>query len=140
VGLAERSLERLAIQRLILSDGERLRVTTQLVKAPDGALLWSNAAQVSLQDIFRLHDELVDRIVQALVLPLTAQEHRALKRDVPTSAISYEFFLRANQLAAVGDVPNMLLARDLYLRSVEGDAAYAPAWACLGRVYRFLAK
>jgi serine/threonine protein kinase len=124
----------------ILSDGERLRVTMQLVKAPDGALLWSNAAQVSLQNIFQLQDDLVDRIVQALVLPLTAHEHRALKHDVPASAISYEFFLRANQLAAVGDLPNMLLARDLYLRSVEGDAGYAPTWACLGRAHRFLAK
>src|SRR2546425_11072045 len=112
----------------------------QLVKAPDGALLWSNAAQVTLQNIFQLQEDLVDRIVQALMLPLTAHEHRALKHDVPASAISYEFFLRANQLAAVGDVPNMLLARDLYLRSVEGDAGYAPTWACLGRAHRFLAK
>ena len=34
----------------------------------------------------------------------------------------------------------MILARDLYLRSVEADPKYAPAWACLGRTHRFLGK
>lgn len=124
----------------ILSDGEHLRVTTQLVQAPDGKLLWSNTSQASLRNIFQLQDDLVERIVQSLTLPLTAREHRALKHDVPVSAIAYECYLRANQLAIAGDLQSMTLARDLYRRCVDDDAAYAPAWACLGRIYRFLAK
>jgi eukaryotic-like serine/threonine-protein kinase len=124
----------------ILSDGEHLRVTTQLVQAPDGKLLWSNTSQATLRNIFQLQDDLVERIVQSLTLPLTAREHRALKHDVPASAIAYECYLRANQLAAAGDLQSMTLARDLYRRCVDDDAVYAPAWAALGRVYRFLAK
>jgi TolB-like protein len=124
----------------ILSDGDHLRVTTQLVQAPDGKLLWSNTSQATLRNIFQLQDDLVERIVQSLTLPLTAREHRALKHDVPASAIAYECYLRANQLATAGDLQSMTLARDLYRRCVDDDAAYAPAWACLGRVYRFLAK
>ena len=124
----------------ILSDGEHLRVTTQLVQAPDGKLLWSNTSQATLRNIFQLQDDLVERIVQSLRLPLTAREHRALKHDVPASAIAYECYLRANQLAAAGDLQSMTLARDLYRRCVDDDAAYAPAWASLGRIYRFLAK
>ena len=53
----------------ILSDGERLRVNTQLVEAPSGAVLWSNTSQTSVRDIFQLQDELVDRIVDSLALP-----------------------------------------------------------------------
>ena len=124
----------------ILSDGEHLRVTTQLVEAPSGVVLWSNASQVTLHDIFHLQDELVDRIVQSLALPLTDREHRALKHDVPMNAVAYELYLRANQLAAVGDVPSMIRARDLYLRCVDAEPKYAPAWACLGRTYRFIGK
>ncbi len=125
----------------ILSDGENLRVTTQLVQAPDGALVWSNTSQVSLRDIFQLQDSLVDRIVQSLAVPLTAREQRALKHDVPASALSYEFFLRANQLIAGGyNAQNMVLARDLYLQSVDADPKYAPAWACLARAYRYIGK
>ena len=116
----------------ILSDGEHLRVTTQLVQAPDGKLLWSNTSQATLRNIFQLQDDLVERIVQSLTLPLTAREHRALKHDVPASAIAYECYLRANQLATAGDLQSMTLARDLYRRCVDDDAAYAPAWACSG--------
>jgi eukaryotic-like serine/threonine-protein kinase len=71
----------------ILSDGALLRVTTQLVEAPSGTVLWSDTSQVSLRDIFQFQDELVDRIVQSLTLPLTAREKRLLKHDVPASAI-----------------------------------------------------
>jgi eukaryotic-like serine/threonine-protein kinase len=124
----------------ILSDGENLRVTTQLVQSPDGKLLWSNTSQATLRNIFQLQDDLVERIVQSLTLPLTAREHRALKHDIPASAIAYECYLRGNQLAVAGDLQSMTLARDLYRRCVDDDAAYAPAWAALGRVYRFLAK
>jgi serine/threonine protein kinase/Tfp pilus assembly protein PilF len=125
----------------LLSDGENLRVTTQLVQAHDGAVLWSHTSQVSLQHIFRLQDDLVDRIVQSLAIPLTSREHRALKRDLPANAAGYEFYLRANQLVAAGyNAQNMMLARDLYLQSLDADPAYAPAWAHLARACRYIGK
>ena len=125
----------------MLSDGQQLRVTTQLVQVADGAVLWSDSSQVSLRNIFRLQDDLVDRIVQSLELPLTARERRALKHDVPASVAGYEFYLRANQVVASGyNAQSMMLARDLYLQAVDADRKYAPAWAQLGRAYRYLAK
>jgi hypothetical protein len=127
----------------LLSVGQRLQVNAQLVSASDGALLWSNNSKMSLQDIFQLQDELVDRIVQSLALPLTLSERRALKRDVPATAIAYELYLRGNEQAtpyATYGHSNILLARDLYLRSIEADPQYAPARACLGRAYRIIGK
>lgn len=122
----------------LLRAGDRVRVTTQLVEAPAGTLLWSQSAQVTLTDIFQLEDDLVHRVVEALALPLTAREHRQLAQDVPESPKAYEFYLRANQLAT--DSATWALARDLYLQCVETAPRYAPAWAKLGRVYRLLAK
>ncbi len=124
----------------ILADGERLRVSTQLIQMPAGTVLWTHASQGALQDVFRLQDELVNRIVQSLAGPLTATEQRALNHDVPASAISYELYLRANQLATAYETQQMILARDLYLRSVDIDPTYAPAWAALGRIYRMVGK
>jgi tetratricopeptide (TPR) repeat protein len=124
----------------ILSDGEHIRVTSQLVEAATGTMLWTNTSQVSSKDVFALQDDLVDRIVQALTLPLTAREHRLLKHDVPASPGAFEYYLRANQLTVGSDVQNMTLARDLYIRCLEADPRYAPAWARLGRVHRFIGK
>ena len=122
----------------LLRAGDRVRVTTQLVEAPAGTLLWSQSAQVTLTDIFELEDNLVHRIAEALALPLTAREHRLLAQDVPESPQAYEFYLRGNQLAT--ESGTWSVARDLYLQCVETAPRFAPAWAKLGRVHRLLAK
>ena len=43
----------------LLRAGKQLRLTTQLVEAPSGTLIWSKASQVELRDIFQLQDTLV---------------------------------------------------------------------------------
>jgi TolB-like protein len=139
--IAERAHVDAILAGSILSDGKQLRLNAQLIGAADGALLWSDTSNVSVSDIFQLHDELVHRIVQSLELPLTAGEKRNLKRDVPATGMSYQLYLQANQLSATWWVPeNLYKARDLCLHSLDMDPAFAPAWACLGRTYRLLGK
>jgi DNA-binding winged helix-turn-helix (wHTH) protein len=122
----------------LLRSGEKLRVTTQLTEVPAGTLLWSQTWQVSIGDIFQVHDELTSHIVESLALPLTTREQRMIKRDVPSSSGAYELYLRGNQLSL--DSKQWTLARDVYLRCVEEDPRYAPAWARLGRMYHVIAK
>jgi DNA-binding winged helix-turn-helix (wHTH) protein/tetratricopeptide (TPR) repeat protein len=122
----------------MLRAGEQLRVSTQLTEVPAGTLLWSQTSQVPLRDIFQVQDELAQRIVVSLSVPLSAREHRTLRRDVPSSAKAYEFFLRANQLSH--DPKQWDVARDLYLRCIDEDPRYAPAWARLGRIHHVMGK
>jgi eukaryotic-like serine/threonine-protein kinase len=122
----------------LLSANGQLRVSTQLVEAPSGSLIWSQTSQMPLRDIFQLQDDLVNRIVESLSLPLTGREYRRLKHDVPASPTAYECFLRANVL--YHDWSKVTVARELYARCVEEDPQYAPAWARLGRCHRLLAK
>jgi DNA-binding winged helix-turn-helix (wHTH) protein len=77
----------------LLRAGDQVRVTTQLTDAANGALLWSDTAQASVGDVFRVQDDLTQRIVASLALPLTAREQVLLQRDVPANAAAYEFFL-----------------------------------------------
>ncbi|MGA2196837.1 MAG: protein kinase [Bryobacteraceae bacterium] len=120
--------------------GEQLRLSCQLLAAPSGTLIWSDTLHVSMDDLFQVQDGLANQIVQSLMLPLTERERRILRHDVPTSAKAYEYYLRANQLSVHRSIENMRLARDLYLQCLEEDPGYAPAWARLGRVHRFLEK
>lgn len=125
----------------ILRAGDAIRVTTQLVAAPGGEVLRSHTAQATLRDVFQLQDDLVPRIVSSLPLPLTRGEQQLLKHDVPASPAAYEFYLRGNdvrQQATLVSLDAARRARDLYLRSVEEDPQYAPAWANLGRCYLVL--
>jgi DNA-binding winged helix-turn-helix (wHTH) protein/tetratricopeptide (TPR) repeat protein len=122
----------------LLRAGAELRVSTQLTEVPAGTLIWSETSQVALGDIFQVQDELAQRIVGSLSLPLSAREHRMLKRDVPSSAKAYELFLRANHLSH--DPKQWDLARELYLKCIDEDPQYAPAWARLGRIHHVMGK
>ncbi len=124
----------------LMRAGDRLRLTFQLVEAPSGAIVWSDTATVAMEDLFHLQDQLSERIVQSLMQPLSEREHRILRHDRPATARAYEYYLRANQLATVRTLDNIRLARDLYAQCLEEDPEYAPAWARLGRVYRFIEK
>ena len=120
----------------LLRSGGELRVGVQLVEATSGRVMSSQTEQGELRNVFQLQDRVVGRIVDFLALPLNARERRILSRDVPASSAAYEYYLRANELAYNFDPA----ARDLYLRCVEEDPHYAPAWARLGRCCRIIAK
>ena len=122
----------------LLRVGERLRVRAQLVEASSATQMWSDTLDAPIDDLFRLQDDLSQRIVEALVPPLSGRERGALRHDVPASAKAYEFYLRANQL---GHDPSSLdVARGLYEQAVQADPEYAPAWARLGHLYRVIGK
>ncbi len=134
--LAQRADVDIVLTGTLLRSGSQVRVNAQLVEAPGGAVLWSMTSQVELGDVFQLQDTLTQRIVDSLAVPLSARDQRMLRSDVPGTAKAYEFYLRANQLGY--EPKNWSLARDLYLRCLEEDPGYAPAWARLGRIYRVL--
>src|SRR5215831_11676771 len=128
----------LIITGTLLSSGDEIRVTAQLTDAATGTLLCSYSTQTSIGHVFRLQDELTECVVGALSLQLTSREQRILRQDVPSDPKAYEYYLRGNQFSH--DPKQWGAARDLYLRCVETDPCYAPAWARLGRIHHVMAK
>lgn len=124
----------------LLRAGERFRLICQLIEAPGGTVLWSETANSSMQELFTVQDELCERILRSLQVPLDEREQRISHRDSPPTARAYECYLRANQIMAVRTLDNMDIARDLYLQCLEESPDYAPAWVRLGRAYHFLGK
>ena len=115
----------------LLNIGEQLRITTQLAEVPSGTLLWSHSSQASIRELLELHDDLVRRVVDALLPSLTVQEHRALQQDRPASPAVYQLYLQANEFSR--ERQKLPTAIQLYERCVNLDPSYALAWAKLGR-------
>jgi TolB-like protein len=124
----------------LLRAGERFRLICQLIEAPGGRVLWSETANSSMQELFTVQDELCERILGSIRVPLDEREQLITHRDVPATARAYECYLRANQIMAVRTLDNIGIARDLYLQCLEESSDYAPAWVRLGRAYHFLGK
>jgi serine/threonine protein kinase len=122
----------------LLSSGDQVRVSAQLVEAPSGTLVRAMTFQSPNREIFQLQDSLANSIVESLSLSLTPADHGRINRDVPSNPEAYVDYLRANQIQL--DSKQWKTARDLYLRCVDRDPGFAPAWARLGRCYRLLGK
>lgn len=115
----------------LLSLGEQLRITTQLVEAPSGTLIWSHSSQATIRDLLELHDDLVRRVVESILPSLSPRQHQALHQDRPANAAVYELYLRANEMSRHWE--NLPAAIEQYERCVSMDPSYALAWTRLGR-------
>jgi eukaryotic-like serine/threonine-protein kinase len=133
---AEADVDRVVMGTLLRA-GDQLRAAAQLVEAPAGTLLTSHTVQSPLGDLFGLQDDLARRVVEALSLPL-AGGGDAPTPEAPRNPRAYGLYLRARELER--SYERLTEARDLYLRCLELDPAFAPAWAQLGRCHRVIAK
>ena len=122
----------------LLSSGEQVRVSAQLVQAPSGTLVRAITSQSTNGEIFQLQDALAKSIVESLSLSLTVRDQGRINRDAPANPEAYECYLRANEIQL--DSKQWAAARDLYLRCLEHDPRFAPAWARLGRCFRLIGK
>jgi eukaryotic-like serine/threonine-protein kinase len=125
----------LVMSGTLLRAGEQIRVSAQLLAAPEGTLIWTHTLQAALTDLFEVQDDLSRRIVESASASLGP-------RPVPSERVplgrAHELFLRANQFAF--EPRTWQRARELYEESVAQDPEYAPAWARLSRIYRVMGK
>jgi tetratricopeptide (TPR) repeat protein len=94
--------------------------------------------QAPLDDLFSIQDSICSEVVAALAVPLSNRDQRQLRQDVPANPEAYASYLQANRLSESS--AQWTTAREMYLRAVEADPSYAPAWARLGRCLRLMGK
>jgi TolB-like protein len=112
--------------------GQELRVTTQLIRASDGVQLWSQTYDRNLTDIFKVQDEISERVAKALneTLAITGQLV-GQESDVQAYnlVLKGDYFKRRRTL---GDVEK---AAELYRQAIDINPGYALAWARLASAY-----
>ena len=110
--------------------GQQLRVTAQLIRASDGRLLWSQAYDRNLSDIFKVQDEIGAGVSQALhvVLP---NGHPPHEPDVQ----AYNLVLEGNYFKVRRTLGDAERAAELYQQALDIRPDYALAWARLASAY-----
>lgn len=115
--------------------GNRLRITGQLINAADGFHLWSEVYDRDLDDVFKIQDEVSERIAEVLRVNLTETERRQLS-VVPTQSIeAYEYYSRGRYLFYQYTRAGHQAAIEMYLKALELDKNYALAYAGLSVCY-----
>lgn len=118
---------RAVLEGSVQKSGDRLRVTTQLVDVADGYHLWSRRWDRTMEDVFRIQDEVAEGVARALHVILSEPERRRL-RKVPTGEVrAYEAYLRGRAYMADQRRRSLEYAREMFRRALELDADFALA-------------
>jgi len=121
-------------------DGDRLRITAQLVNAGDGYQVWSARYDRQMKDVFAIQDEIAQSVVGALKVILSEREKATLGR-VPTESLpAYEYYLRGRQFLRQTRKRSLAFAREMFARAIELDPNYGLAHAGLADAVCLLAN
>ncbi|HXI86314.1 MAG TPA: hypothetical protein VNH64_02565, partial [Parvularculaceae bacterium] len=96
----------------VRKQGERVRITAQLIKASDGFHLWSQTYDRNLTDIFAVQDEISAAIADALAMKITKRAGPDLVGHIDPQV--YDIYLRARQLFATRNPESMRQAVTLF--------------------------
>ena len=75
--------------------GNRLRLSAQLIDAPQDVHRWAGTYDGTIEDVFSIQEQMARKIVQALELRLTAHEDKQLSERAINDVAAYECYLRA---------------------------------------------
>ena len=112
--------------------GPELRVTTQLVRASDGVELWSQTYDRNLADIFKVQDDISERVANALNATL-AIGGPPIGQESDVEA--YNLVLEGNYYKARRTKGDVEKAIQLYKKAIDLRPNYALPWARLANAY-----
>ena len=127
----------------IRSSGNRIRISVDLTDPATGSSIWSERYDGTMDDVFEVQDEIVRKVIVALVGKLEMAGLERAKRKPTENLTSYEYLLRGRDYHHKFSKEGVLSAIEMLDKSIEADPnnAQAYAWrACslgqgLGRGY-----
>ena len=114
---------------------DQVRINVTFIDADTGLNIWAERFDGSLDDVFILQDQVVDKVVKALKVELTAQELDNLKRPTASNVEALqEYFLGRAIYGSISKQENEV-ARKRFRRAIELDPNFAQAYASLALTY-----
>jgi hypothetical protein len=122
-------------------DQNRVRVNAQLIDTASGAHLWADRFEEDVADLFKLQDQVVARLANALGYALVQAEAEAGAHSKNPDSIDLDMRGRAAMIQSVQQQPtkdNLIAVRAWFDRALEIDPNDADAFA--GEAVTYLAE
>lgn len=130
---------RAVLEGSIQRSGDRLRVTTQLISAEDGYHLWTERWDRTMEDVFRIQDEIAANVARVLKAVLHEHERRAMAKVHTRDVEAWERYLRGKAFFFQSRRRSLQFAREMFLAAIGKDAGFALAYAGLADATAMLA-
>lgn len=117
-------------------DGDRLRVTAQLINVATGYHLWSETFERDASGIFALQDEIANQVVDVVRLRFSAAPEAGERGT--SNRVALEHYYRGMERFNERTVASLQLALSDFLEATRVDSAFALAHAALAQTYAVL--
>ena len=111
--------------------GNNLRITARLIDSSNGQNIWAERFDRQLDDVFKVQDDVTQRIVSSLSIQLTKQDKEVLTQPTTSSFAAYDLFLQGQSLSNERTKEANLQAQKAYQKAIGLDPGYARAYGAL---------
>jgi TolB-like protein/Tfp pilus assembly protein PilF len=118
-------------------DGNKVRITAQLLQATTDQHLWAENYETDLRNIVNLQGEIASRIADQVEITLSPQEKERFATPRPVDPKAYEAYLKGQSYFEHWTGAGTLEARKYYREAISIDPNYAQAYAALADTYVF---
>lgn len=110
---------------------DKIRITAQLIKASDGSHLWSETFDRSIDDVFKVQDEIAKAVAAALKVRLLGNQ--AIPRQ--SNPEVYNLWMQSRYYSRKGTTDGRKKGFEFARLAVSTDSTDARAWAQLSYCY-----
>jgi tetratricopeptide (TPR) repeat protein/TolB-like protein len=112
-----------------------IRMTAHFTDVATGNLAGSAKVDGTIDDIFRLQDEIVTRLIGTLELEVSDSELRKIERPETSEVEAYEYYVRGRQLLLQMGKEGLPKAIEYFKKAIDLDPGYALAYSGLGSIH-----
>jgi eukaryotic-like serine/threonine-protein kinase len=123
----------LVVEGSVVRDGQRVRITAQLIRAPTDEHVWANTFERDLSHVLALQEDVAKAIAEQIGVRLAPWHTAAAPGENPQAQ---EAYLRGIYYYGMGD---MMKSAQALEQAVMLDPDHALAYAALARTYYFIA-
>jgi TolB-like protein/Tfp pilus assembly protein PilF len=123
------------VEGTIFRAGKRVRVTVQLLHAPEDRHLWATSYERDLRDVLALQKELANAIAGEISLTLNSQRKSAAPR---VSAAAYDAYLKGRYCWNLRTEEGLKKSIEYYSKAITKESRYALAYSGLADSYALL--
>jgi TolB-like protein/Tfp pilus assembly protein PilF len=128
------------VEGSVMRDGDRIRVTAQMIRGATDEHFWSETYDRELRDVFSLQSELAQSIAEHVAVTATGEEHARLAAARPVAPEVYESYSRGEFALNKSSSKAEFEASIPYFEdAINRDPTFAPAYVGLANAYSNLA-
>jgi TolB-like protein/Tfp pilus assembly protein PilF len=124
------------VEGSVMRQGNRVRVTAQLIRGSTDEHFWSQTYDRELQDVFTLQSDLAQSIAEKVQVTVTGKEHERLSATRSVAPEVYESYLKGQFAFNSGNSKAEIEKSVSYFEeAIQRDPTFAPSYVGLALAY-----